>query len=148
MDCVLARRALSRLSALTTHFPLTISTIFCRASWSRVAGSTTRWACMRNSTRAWLSGSIPCARGFRRGVHSPHEFVALDHLLHDMRLFKSRGEISAMRKSAKVAVAAHKRAMQVTRPGMYEYEVEAEFRHEFRRTRCLGLLQPDRRRWR
>ena len=67
-----------------------------------------------------------------RGVHSPQEFVALDHLLHDMRLFKSRGEISAMRKSAKVAVEAHKRAMRITEPGMYEYEVEAEFRHAFR----------------
>ena len=68
-----------------------------------------------------------------RGVQSPHEFVALDHLLHDMRLFKSKGEISAMRKSAKVAVEAHKRAMRLARPGLYEYEIEAEFRHEFRR---------------
>ena len=68
-----------------------------------------------------------------RGVHTPQEFVALDHLLHDMRLYKSRSEISAMRKSAKVAVAAHTRAMQMVRPGMLEYEVEAEFIHEFRR---------------
>jgi Xaa-Pro aminopeptidase len=71
--------------------------------------------------------------GGSRGVHTPQEFVALDHLLHDMRLYKSRSEISAMRKSAKVAVAAHKRAMQMTRPGLFEYEVEAEFIHEFRR---------------
>jgi uncharacterized protein YchJ len=33
----------------------------------------------------------------QRGVHTPREFVALDHLLHDMRLYKSRGEVSAMR---------------------------------------------------
>ncbi|MCH9694363.1 MAG: aminopeptidase P N-terminal domain-containing protein [Gammaproteobacteria bacterium] len=77
-----------------------------------------------------------------RGVHSPQEFVALDHLLHDMRLYKSRGEISAMRKSAKVSVAAHKRAMQVTRPGMFEYEVEAEFRHEFRRNNAWVSYSP------
>ncbi len=68
-----------------------------------------------------------------RGVHTPQEFVALDHLLHDMRLYKSRSEISAMRKSAKVAVKAHTRAMQAVRAGMYEYEIEAEFIHEFRR---------------
>ncbi len=68
-----------------------------------------------------------------KGVHTPLEFVALDHLLHDMRLYKSRSEISAMRKAAKVAVQAHKRAMQFVRPGLYEYEVEAEFMHEFRR---------------
>ncbi len=77
-----------------------------------------------------------------RGVHTPHEFVALDHLLHDMRLYKSRSEISAMRRSAKVAVAAHKRAMRVTRPGMYEYEVEAEFRHEFRRNNAWVSYSP------
>ena len=77
-----------------------------------------------------------------RGVHSPHEFVALDHLLHDMRLFKSRSEISAMRRSAKVAVEAHKRAMRVTRPGLFEYEVEAEFRHEFRRNNATVSYNP------
>jgi Xaa-Pro aminopeptidase len=83
----------------------------------------TRIAEWVNSLRAKLN----------RGVHTPQEFVALDHLLHDMRLYKSRGEISAMRKSAKVAVEAHKRAMRITAPGLFEYEVEAEFRHEFRR---------------
>ena len=77
-----------------------------------------------------------------RGVHTPQEFVALDHLLHDMRLYKSRAEIAAMRRSAKVAVAAHKRAMQITRPGMYEYEVEAEFRHEFRRNGAWASYNP------
>jgi len=77
-----------------------------------------------------------------RGVHTPQEFVALDHLLHDMRLYKSRGEISAMRKSAKVAVEAHKRAMRITEPGLFEYEVEAEFRHEFRRNDAWVSYSP------
>lgn len=68
-----------------------------------------------------------------RGSHTPDEFVALDHILHDMRLYKSRAEISAMRRSAKIAVSAHKRAMSHVRPGQFEYEVEAEYIHEFRR---------------
>ena len=68
-----------------------------------------------------------------RGTHTPDEFVALDHLLHDMRLYKSRAEISAMRRSAKIAVSAHKRGMSKVQPGMFEYEVEAEYVHEFRR---------------
>jgi Xaa-Pro aminopeptidase len=80
--------------------------------------------------------------GGNQGVHTPQEFVALDHLLHDMRLYKSRSEISAMRKSAKVAVTAHKRAMQATRPGLYEYEVEAEFIHEFRRNDARYSYSP------
>ena len=80
--------------------------------------------------------------GLSKGLHTPQEFVALDHLLHDMRLYKSRAEISAMRRSAKVAVAAHKRAMQMTRPGLFEYEVEAEFRHEFRRNNAWVSYSP------
>jgi Xaa-Pro aminopeptidase len=69
----------------------------------------------------------------RTGVQSPQEFVALDHLLHDMRLFKSRAELDAMRHAASIAVAAHRRAMRFTRPGRREYEVMAELLHEFRR---------------
>ena len=77
-----------------------------------------------------------------RGVHTPQEFVALDHLLHDMRLYKSRAEVSALRKAAKVAVQAHERAMRCVRPGMFEYEVEAEFRHEFRRNDAWVSYNP------
>jgi Xaa-Pro aminopeptidase len=69
----------------------------------------------------------------RTGKQPPQEFVALDHLLHDMRLFKTRPEMDAMRQSARIAVAAHKRAMRFARPGRKEYEVMAELLHEFRR---------------
>jgi Xaa-Pro aminopeptidase len=79
----------------------------------------------------WVNGLKSQAR---TGVQPPQEFVALDHLLHDMRLFKSRPEIDAMRQSARIAVAAHKRAMRFTRPGRNEYEVMAELIHEFRRS--------------
>jgi Xaa-Pro aminopeptidase len=77
-----------------------------------------------------------------KGVHTPREFVALEHLLHDMRLYKSRAEIKAMRRSAKIAVAAHARAMRTVRPGLREYEVEAEFRHEFRRHNAWVSYSP------
>ncbi len=69
----------------------------------------------------------------KSGMHPPQEFVALDHYLHDMRLFKSQTEIKAMRQSARIAVTAHKRAMMVCEPGMNEWEVEAEFAHEFKK---------------
>jgi len=69
----------------------------------------------------------------RSGVHAPGEFVALDHVLHEMRLFKSATEIRAMRKAAKISVAAHQRAMRACKPGMYEYQLEAELLYEFTR---------------
>lgn len=72
----------------------------------------------------------------RAGVHPPGEFLVLDHLLHEMRLIKSKAEIDIMRESGQIAVRAHKRAMQVCKPGMNEYEIEAEFMHEFFRAGC------------
>lgn len=69
----------------------------------------------------------------RRGARAPYEFVSLEYLLHDMRLFKGREELGEMRKAAKISVQAHINAMKKCRPGMYEYELEAEFLCEFKR---------------
>jgi len=69
----------------------------------------------------------------RQSGHAPDELIALDHLLHEMRLFKSRREVGVMKRAARIAAAGHRRAMTVCRPGMKEYELEAEFRHEFAR---------------
>src|SRR5690606_25238985 len=55
----------------------------------------------------------------RAGAIPPAEFVDLDHLLHEMRLFKSPGELKVMGKSGKIAARAHSRAMKVCKPGMY-----------------------------
>lgn len=70
----------------------------------------------------------------RTGANPPGEFIDLHHLLHDMRLYKSKREIKVMQAAADMSVAAHIRAMEVCEPGMMEYELEAEFLHEF--TRC------------
>ena len=67
----------------------------------------------------------------RTGVNAPDEFISLTHILHDMRLYKSRSEIAAMRKAAKISAAAHKRAMKKCRPGLKEYQIEAELMYEF-----------------
>ncbi|MFC4821024.1 Xaa-Pro aminopeptidase [Dokdonella ginsengisoli] len=78
----------------------------------------------------------------RQGAKPPHEFVALSHLLHDLRLYKSRAELALMRRSAKIAAAAHVRAMQATRPGMNEHEVEAELLHAFRKQGAVPSYEP------
>lgn len=66
----------------------------------------------------------------RSGVHGPIEFIALDHYLHDMRLYKSRAEISQIRRAARISVNSHKRILRECSPEMYEYEIEAAFIHE------------------
>ncbi len=66
----------------------------------------------------------------RSGIQGPLEFIALDHYLHDMRLYKSRSEVAVMRRAARLSAAAHKRLMKECKPGMMEYELEAAFIHE------------------
>jgi len=76
------------------------------------------------------------------GVTSPAEFVALDNVLHEMRLMKSRGEIRAMTRAMEISSAAHIRAMGACRPGMTEYEVEAELNYEFMRSGSRRAAYP------
>jgi len=78
----------------------------------------------------WVNGLRAQAK---QGLHTPQEFVALDHHLHEMRLFKSRAEVDTMRRSAVIAAGAHRRAMKTAAPGRMEYEVMAEILHEFHR---------------
>lgn len=65
------------------------------------------------------------------GAIAPGEFVALKHMLHELRLFKSARELDLMRRAAGITVDAHVRAMRTCRPGMTELALEAELLHEF-----------------
>lgn len=67
----------------------------------------------------------------RSGAHPPGEFVALEYPLHELRLFKSDAEIDVMRNAANISAQAHVQAMKVSRPGLYEYSLEAELLHHF-----------------
>ncbi|OUR73194.1 Xaa-Pro aminopeptidase [Methylophaga sp. 41_12_T18] len=78
----------------------------------------------------------------RQGMQSPTEIVELDHVLNELRLFKSSAEIKAMRTAADISVQAHIRAMQFTQPGKWEYQVEAEIIHEFMKNDCRSPAYP------
>jgi Xaa-Pro aminopeptidase len=69
----------------------------------------------------------------RQGAQPPNEFVALDHLLHDMRLYKSAAEVKVMKEAAQISARAHIRAMQASRVGLHEFHLEAELDYEFRK---------------
>ncbi len=78
----------------------------------------------------------------RAGHQPPHEFVSLEYYLHELRLHKSRTEISAMKKAARVSIKAHERAMRICKPGMREYQIEAEIMHEFRLADTVPAYPP------
>ena len=90
-------------------------------------GADTAWD---SKISAWLNHLRTQAR---TGVSAPDQIVDVRKILDEMRLIKSPFEIDVMHRSANIAAAAHQRAMQFAKPGMMEYEVEAEFLHEFYR---------------
>jgi Xaa-Pro aminopeptidase len=68
----------------------------------------------------------------RSGINPPSEFHDVEALIHEMRLFKDAHEIDIMRRAAAISARAHIRAMKICKPGMREYQLEAELLHEFR----------------
>jgi Xaa-Pro aminopeptidase len=69
----------------------------------------------------------------RAGVKAPPTFSDVNVLLDEMRVVKDAAEVEVMRRAGKIAAAAHRRAMQLARPGVGEFAIEAELLHEFRR---------------
>ena len=69
----------------------------------------------------------------RTGVSAPEEVVDVRTTLDAMRLVKDEHELELMRRACAISSAAHRRAMRAARPGMFEYQVEAELMHEFLR---------------
>lgn len=69
----------------------------------------------------------------RRAGHVPDAIADPGSILHEMRLRKEPAEIEAMRSAAEITSAGHHAGMKVTRPGLYEYEIEAIIEYEYLR---------------
>lgn len=86
---------------------------------------------------AWDARLTAClnklATQSRSGVNVPDAVCDPRKLIDAMRLYKSPFELALMRQSADIAATAHNRAMQYVKPGMMEYQLEAECLHEFYR---------------
>ena len=78
----------------------------------------------------WLNAVRAKARA---GIAAPDRVQDVRALIDDMRLVKDPQELALMRRAARISAGAHRRAMQVARPGRHEYEIEAELLYEFRR---------------
>ncbi len=74
----------------------------------------------------------------RSGVVTPAGLFDVRTLIGEMRLIKDSSELDTMRKAAQISAAAHIRAIEATRPGRKEYEIEAEIIAEFRRRGAQG----------
>ena len=69
----------------------------------------------------------------RAGKRAPRAIHDLRAELDSMRLIKDSAEAAIQQRAADIASAGHARAMRACRPGMAEYELEAELTYEFRK---------------
>lgn len=83
--------------------------------------------------QGWLKGLRGKARS---GAVPPGELAVIEPLLHELRLFKDAEEQEMMRAAGRISAEAHVRAMQVCKPGMMEYQLEAEISHHFAMNGC------------
>ncbi len=74
----------------------------------------------------------------RSGKEAPAAICDVRVPLEAMRLVKDDDEMAIMRSAAAIAARGHARAMQACRPGIAEYELEAELAYEFRRSGADG----------
>ncbi len=77
----------------------------------------------------------------RRGT-GPQALVNSDTIVHPMRQVKSEAELTLLRRACDISVQAHQRAMEYSRPGLYEYQVQAELETIFRREGGYGPAYP------
>jgi len=73
---------------------------------------------------------------YRQGSQAPSKIISLNKIIHPMRLIKSNEEIKNIKKACSISVRAHKNLMQKCRPGIKEYELEAELIYEFKKNNC------------
>jgi Xaa-Pro aminopeptidase len=78
----------------------------------------------------------------RTGVSAPEAVIDVRAPLAAMRLYKDQQELPHIRRAAEISSGAHRRAMERTRPGWYEYQVEAELAHEFLRYGAQAVAYP------
>jgi Xaa-Pro aminopeptidase len=71
-----------------------------------------------------------------------HDYHRLAPLLHQLRAVKSEPELGLIRRACEVTEAGFARVLRFVQPGVGEWEVEAEFAHEFIRRRCRFAYLP------
>lgn len=68
-----------------------------------------------------------------------HSYRRLAPIMRDLRAIKSDIEIALIQKACKITEAGFRRVLQFVKPGVKEYEIEAEYAHEFLRRGSRGF---------
>src|SRR5690606_12755741 len=68
-----------------------------------------------------------------------HNYLRSNPILQRIRSIKEPEEIELIQKACDITEKGFRRILKFTKPGVWEYEIEAEFAHEFLRNRSRGF---------
>lgn len=71
-----------------------------------------------------------------------HSYHRLAPILHELRVAKSPAEIELLKRAVAITDDGFRRVLKFVRPGVTEFEIEAEFAHEFTRQRGKFAYSP------
>ncbi|MBX7208436.1 MAG: aminopeptidase P family protein [Verrucomicrobiaceae bacterium] len=71
-----------------------------------------------------------------------HSYERLAPLMHDLRAIKSEHELGALKEAIRITDLGFRRLLKFVKPGVHEFEIEAELIHEFVRHRASGFAYP------
>ena len=74
-----------------------------------------------------------------KNEYPAHSVLKSAPILHELRSVKEKIEIDLMQRACKITEAGFRRLLAFTKPGIWEYEIEAELAHEFIRNRSRGF---------
>ena len=132
----------ARSSASTRRIRSPSSTRSCPTSRATGRRCSRRSDCSSRGTGASRSVLNEVRARVRTGVSAPDEVVDVRGTLDAMRLVKDAHEADLMRRAGAISSGAHRRAMERTRPGWYEYQAEAELVHEFLQAGAQAVAYP------
>ncbi len=72
-------------------------------------------------------------------VYPLHQYHRIAPIIYDLRCIKSAREIELLQQACDITEKGFRRVLDYTRPGVWEFEVEAEYSHDFLRNRSRGF---------
>jgi Xaa-Pro aminopeptidase len=82
-----------------------------------------------NRVLSWMNS---VRRMKRQGHNAPNELHDPGQIVHDMRLIKTEDDLRYLREACRITAEGHIAGIRGTRPGMHEYQVQAEIEYVFR----------------
>ncbi len=74
-----------------------------------------------------------------QGEYPLHEYRRLAPLMHDLRCIKQAAELASLNEAIRITSDGFNRLLKFVKPGVHEFEIEAELAHEFTRQRARGF---------